>query len=84
MEQSLSAINADMVEFQKEKQGALNKLDVVVVLKMYQMECLIEEKAPKDLTKTILFSQKEMRQLKKRILVRRLSWITVIADLRSI
>lgn len=84
VEQSLSAINSDMVEFQKEKQGELNKLDSVVMLKMYQMECLIEEQAPKDLTKTILFCKKEMHRLKKRILVRVSSYKTVTLDLRSI
>jgi hypothetical protein len=37
VEQGLAAINADMAEFQKEKQGRLNQIEVVVALRMHQV-----------------------------------------------
>ncbi len=37
VEQGLAAVNADMAEFQKEKQGRLNQVEVVVSLKMHQV-----------------------------------------------
>lgn len=37
VEQGLGAVNAEMAEFQKEKQGRLNQLDVVVGLRLHQV-----------------------------------------------
>ncbi len=37
VEQGLAAVNADMAEFQKEKQGRLNQVEVVVALRMHQV-----------------------------------------------
>ncbi|GMH39549.1 hypothetical protein BSKO_07447 [Bryopsis sp. KO-2023] len=68
VEQSLTAINSDIMEFQKEKQGKLNELDVLVMIKMNQVEYLIDERVPKDLSETLVFSKEQLKRLKNRIL----------------
>ena len=37
VEQGLAAINSDIMEFQKEKQGRLNQIEVVINLRMHQV-----------------------------------------------
>jgi len=67
VEGSLQKINQDIIEFQKEKQGKLNEIDVVVTLSMHQMEYLVDGKLPYDLSQALVFSNTELEKLKSRI-----------------
>uniref|UniRef100_A0A7S1SJP0 Cilia- and flagella-associated protein 44 n=1 Tax=Tetraselmis chuii TaxID=63592 RepID=A0A7S1SJP0_9CHLO len=67
VESSLQKINQDIIEFQKEKQGKLNEIDVVVTLSMHQMEYLVDGKLPYDLSNALVFSNTELEKLKSRI-----------------
>lgn len=69
VEQSLAAINCEMNSFQKEKQGKLNELDVTVMLTMNQVEYLIEDKVPNDVSGAVLINREVLGQLNRRILV---------------
>ena len=51
-------------------QGRLNQIDVVVNLKMHQIEYLVDGRLPTDLTQGLVFSDKELEKLKRRIEVR--------------
>lgn len=64
VEIALAKINQDIIEFQKEKQGKLNEIDVVVTLAMHQMEYLVEQKLPYDLSQALVFSNTELEKLK--------------------
>ena len=64
VETSLGKINQDIIEFQKEKQGKLNEIDVVVTLAMHQMEYLVDQKLPYDLSQALVFSNTELEKLK--------------------
>ena len=66
VETSLSKINESIIEFQKEKQGKLNEIDVVVTLSMHQIEYLIDQKLPYDLSQALVFSNTELEKLKVR------------------
>ncbi|EFJ51830.1 hypothetical protein VOLCADRAFT_103323 [Volvox carteri f. nagariensis] len=67
VEQGLAAVNADMAEFQKEKQGRLNQVEVVVSLKMHQVEYLIDGCLPDDLSAALVFSATQLRRLQRRV-----------------
>lgn len=67
VEQSLAAIHQDMVEFQREKQGRLNQIDVVVNLRMHQVEYLVDGRLPDDLSQGLVFGVEELARLKGRI-----------------
>lgn len=70
VEQSLAAINSDMTNFQKEKQGKLNELDVTVMLSLRQIEYLVEGKVPADLSGAVLIEREVLDKLNRRIVVR--------------
>ncbi|KAG2482730.1 hypothetical protein HYH03_018361 [Edaphochlamys debaryana] len=67
VEQGLAAVNADMAEFQKEKQGRLNQVEVVVALKMHQVEYLLDGCLPDDLSAALVFSSAQLRRLQRRV-----------------
>jgi len=67
IESSLKSIDGEIQEFQKEKQSKLNEIDVIVTLKMHQMEYLVNGKLPEDLSVGLVFSNDELRRLKNRI-----------------
>ncbi|KAL6756288.1 hypothetical protein V8C86DRAFT_2652820 [Haematococcus lacustris] len=67
VEQGLALVNQDITEFQKEKQGALNQIDVVVNLRMHQVEYLVDGRLPEDLSAALVFSSQELQRLKQRI-----------------
>uniref|UniRef100_A0A061QH80 Wd repeat-containing protein 52 n=2 Tax=Tetraselmis sp. GSL018 TaxID=582737 RepID=A0A061QH80_9CHLO len=67
VETNLTKINQDIIEFQKEKQGRLNEIEVVVTLAMHQMEFLVDQKLPSDLSQALVFSNTELEKLKSRI-----------------
>lgn len=50
VEQGMAAIQQDITEFQREKQGRLNQIDVIVSLRMHQIEFLVDGRLPADLS----------------------------------
>nr|A8J1V4.1 RecName: Full=Cilia- and flagella-associated protein 44 [Chlamydomonas reinhardtii] len=67
VEQGLAAVNADMAEFQKEKQGRLNQVEVIVALRMHQIEYLLDGCLPDDLSACLVFSASQLRRLQARV-----------------
>ena len=67
VESSLKAINKDIVEFQKEKQGKLNEIDVIVTLKMHQVEYIVDGQLPADRSEGLVFSRKALQGLHDRV-----------------
>lgn len=70
IEQSLAATETDIREFQQEKQASLNEIDVMVMLYAHQIEYLVDGRLPMDLSGAVVFSNKELARLRKRIDVR--------------
>lgn len=70
IEQSLAATETDIREFQQEKQASLNEIDVMVMLHAHQIEYLVDGRLPADLKGAVVFSNKELARLRKRIDVR--------------
>jgi cilia- and flagella-associated protein 44 len=67
IEQSLAANEADIQEFQREKQARLNEIDVIVLMHAHQIEYLVDQRLPTDLSGSLIFSKKELARLWKRI-----------------
>ncbi|KAI8470236.1 MAG: hypothetical protein J3K34DRAFT_459006 [Monoraphidium minutum] len=70
IEQSVAAINQDMLEFQREKQAALNEVPVEVALRAHQVQCLAEGQAPPagaGLAEVVVLSQASLERLAARI-----------------
>ena len=68
IEQSLRTIDAEIIAFQKEKQAKLNEIDVVVTLKMSQIQYLEEDgRLPSDISAALVFSNKTLERLRHRI-----------------
>jgi septal ring factor EnvC (AmiA/AmiB activator) len=70
VELALSASEAAIQEFQREKQAKLNEIDVIVLMHAHQIEYLVDQKLPTDLSGALIFSNKELSRLLKRIDVR--------------
>ncbi|KAJ8279356.1 hypothetical protein COCON_G00064220 [Conger conger] len=77
VQSSLKAAEGDLELFDREKQQKLNELDVVVPLRLHQIEFLTNGVLPSDLsdslvlnTKTLLSLQDRIRQLRRRSLTR--------------
>ncbi|KAL0027158.1 hypothetical protein WJX79_011044 [Trebouxia sp. C0005] len=67
MEQSLKAVNDEALAFQREKQVRLNQVEVVLLLRLHQIEYLQEGQLPSDLSGALLFSNTELDKLKHRV-----------------
>ena len=67
IETGLKALDGEMTAFQKEKQGKLNEIDVVVTLRAHQVEYLVEERLPEDLGQALVFSGGALSRLRSRI-----------------
>ncbi|MEM8709793.1 MAG: amidohydrolase family protein [Planctomycetota bacterium] len=67
IETGLKALDGEMTAFQKEKQGKLNEIDVVVTLRAHQMEYLVDERLPEDLSQALVFSGGALSRLRSRI-----------------
>ncbi|QDZ25480.1 hypothetical protein HOP50_17g80200 [Chloropicon primus] len=65
--QSVKAINEEIISFQKEKQAKLNEILLVVTLKMHQIEYLVESKLPLNLTDALVFPKTTLRRLEERV-----------------
>lgn len=59
--------------FQREKQGRLNQVEVVVLLRLQQIDFLQDGQLPEDLSGALLFSTAQLDKLKKRVQVSNIS-----------
>eukprot|EP00761_Pharyngomonas_kirbyi_P000181 gb/GECH01000181.1/.p1 GENE.gb/GECH01000181.1/~~gb/GECH01000181.1/.p1 ORF type:complete len:935 (+),score=308.26 gb/GECH01000181.1/:1-2805(+) len=64
---SLNNLEEEIESFHKEKQGKLNELKTVVVLRMNQIQCLVKNRLPEDLSDKIVFTNENVTQLHRRI-----------------
>jgi len=67
MEAQLKSALADHEAFQVEKQGKLNELDVVVPLRLNQVEHVINASVPADLSQCLVFGNASLAALQRRI-----------------
>lgn len=65
----VQAINDEALAFQREKQGRLNQVEVVLLLRLHQIEYLQDGRLPSDLSGALLFSTAELDKLKRRVQV---------------
>ncbi|XP_048773099.2 cilia- and flagella-associated protein 44-like isoform X2 [Ostrea edulis] len=67
VDSALKAAQNDLEAFQLEKQGKLNELDVVVTLKLHQIQYMINGVLPQDLSQTLVFESHGVSRLQHRI-----------------
>ena len=72
----MQAINDEALAFQREKQARLNQVEVVLLLRLHQIEYLQDGQLPSDLSGALLFSNAELDKLKRRVHVS----LVVLAD----
>ena len=64
---ALKNAGSDVEAFQREKQQKLNELDVVVTLRLDQVQYLLNKTIPQDLSKCLIFDQSFFANLQQRI-----------------
>ncbi|KAJ3417018.1 Cilia- and flagella-associated protein 44 [Chytridiales sp. JEL 0842] len=64
---ALRTTEAEIQDFQTQKQQKLNELDVVVPLRLHQVENLERNALPKDLSQSLVFVNEGLHKLKNRI-----------------
>ncbi|XP_069058886.1 cilia- and flagella-associated protein 44 isoform X1 [Pleurodeles waltl] len=64
---SLKVAEAELEAFQREKQQKVNELLVVVLLRLHQVEHVINGEIPKDLSASLVFTNKALEGLQQRI-----------------
>nr|XP_002120131.4 cilia- and flagella-associated protein 44-like [Ciona intestinalis] len=67
MDAQLKTALADLEAFQVEKQGKLNELDVVVPLRLHQVEHVYNAVVPSDLSQCLIFANNSLSGLQRRI-----------------
>ncbi|NXB99125.1 CFA44 protein, partial [Orthonyx spaldingii] len=67
VETSLDTTNRELEAFQWEKLQRLNELDVVVPLRLHQVQCLVDGEMPCDFSQTLVFTNQSLQYLQKRI-----------------
>ena len=67
IDSALSTAEADLEAFQREKQQKLNELDVVVVLRLHQVQHIVNGFIAQDLSPCLVSKGKEMIRLQQRI-----------------
>eukprot|EP00002_Diphylleia_rotans_P014287 TRINITY_DN2784_c0_g1_i6.p1 TRINITY_DN2784_c0_g1~~TRINITY_DN2784_c0_g1_i6.p1 ORF type:complete len:1834 (-),score=489.32 TRINITY_DN2784_c0_g1_i6:186-5687(-) len=67
IDSALKAAEGEIQAFQTEKQQKLNELDVVLTLKLHQVQCLIDGVLPSDLSQCLIFTNDGLYSLKQRI-----------------
>ncbi|XP_030912490.1 cilia- and flagella-associated protein 44 [Geospiza fortis] len=67
IETSLDRTNRELEAFQWEKLHKLNELDVVVPLRLHQVQCLVDGEMPRDFSQTLVFTNQSLQYLQKRI-----------------
>ena len=65
----LQAVNDEALAFQREKQVRLNQVEVVLLLRLHQIEYLQDGQLQSDLSGALLFSNTELDKLKHRVRV---------------
>jgi cilia- and flagella-associated protein 44 len=70
IDQALAATESDIQEFQREKQASLNEIEVMVLMHAHQIEYLVDQRLPTDLSGALVFSNAELSRLRIRIDVR--------------
>ncbi|NWU36537.1 CFA44 protein, partial [Hylia prasina] len=68
---SLDKTNRELEAFQWEKLHRLNELDVVVPLRLHQVQCLVDGEMPRDFSQTLVFTNQSLQYLQKRIVDQR-------------
>ena len=64
----MQAISDEALAFQREKQARLNQVEVVLLLRLHQIQLLQEDgQVPSDLSGALLFSSAELDKLKRRV-----------------
>ena len=58
---------SEIEDFQTQKQRKLNELDVIVPLRFTQLQYLVDERVPQDLSASLVFFNEGLSQLKRRI-----------------
>ncbi|NXQ32391.1 CFA44 protein, partial [Alaudala cheleensis] len=71
VETSLATANRELEAFQWEKLHRLNDLDVVVPLRLHQVQCLVDGEMPRDFSHTLVFTNQSLQYLQKRIVDQR-------------
>ncbi|NWT53134.1 CFA44 protein, partial [Erythrocercus mccallii] len=71
IETNLDKTNGELEAFQWEKLHRLNELDVVVPLRLHQVQCLVDGEMPRDFSKTLVFTNQSLQYLRKRIVDQR-------------
>jgi len=61
------SIENEIELFQNEKQEKFNALDVVVMLRLDQIQCLVNDKLPEDQSECIVFTNKGLKNLEQKI-----------------
>ncbi|KAI3379748.1 hypothetical protein SNEBB_009742 [Seison nebaliae] len=64
---NLSTIQTDIEIFERKKQQMLNEIEVIITLKIHQIEFLRDDIFPNDLSEALVFDLSRMRQLSGRI-----------------
>eukprot|EP00105_Crassostrea_gigas_P043284 XP_019927432.1 PREDICTED: cilia- and flagella-associated protein 44-like isoform X1 [Crassostrea gigas] len=67
VDSALKAAQNELEAFQLEKQQKLNELDVVVTLKLHQIQYMINGVLPQDLSQTLVFESHGVTRLQQRI-----------------
>ncbi|XP_030833850.1 cilia- and flagella-associated protein 44 isoform X2 [Strongylocentrotus purpuratus] len=67
IENGLKTAEADLEQFQLEKQQKLNELDVIVTLRLHQVEHVVNGAVPQDLSQCLVFTNQAIRRLQQRI-----------------
>merc|ERR1712196_726721 len=61
------SIESEIEAFQNEKQDKFNALDVVVMLRLDQIQCLVNDQLPTDQSECIVFTNKGLKSLEQKI-----------------
>ncbi|NXT11860.1 CFA44 protein, partial [Prunella fulvescens] len=64
---NLDTTNRELEAFQWEKLRRLNELDVVVPLRLHQVQCLVDGEMPHDFSHTLVFTNQSLQYLQNRI-----------------
>jgi len=68
IDKELEKTEADIEQFQSEKQRALNQIEVTIPLKLSQMRYLEDDKLPADISNALIFTSTGLAKLRNRIL----------------
>ncbi|NXR55187.1 CFA44 protein, partial [Hippolais icterina] len=68
---SLDRTSRELEAFQWEKLHRMNELDVVVPLRLHQVQCLDDGEMPHDFSQTLVFTNQSLQYLRKRIVEQR-------------